>query len=105
MDINALAQALLSAIRQSNTSQLQTLDQGRRLYNTQINNAANASGLMYSTKPAFQQAQYAASTYLPSYNKINSSSAASEISTQSTIKDALDKIKAINDAAAELNAA
>ena len=103
MDINNLMQMLIQAMNNSRTSQLQTIDQSRRLYNAQVNNSANASGLLYSTKPAFQQAQYVSSEYLPKFTDINSKAEQSIINANNQAKEAAEKIKALNDAAAELN--
>ena len=102
IDINSLAQAIIQAMNNNRSAQLQTIDQTRRMYNSQINNAANASGLLYSTKPAFQQMQYLGGTYLPSFTKINTSTEESIINTNNSLQKALDNIKSLNDAANQL---
>lgn len=104
MDINQIGQALLDSINQNQSVQLQSMNQGLRNKFTDINNAANAAGLLYSTRPAAQQAQVVAGNFLPDFAKLQQQTSENTVSVQDALKKATEQIAAMNQAAAELRA-
>lgn len=102
--IRTMLAELLQAFQANKSAQYQSLDQSMRLYNSQVNNAANASGLLYSTRPGMQQAQYLAQKHLPAFEKATTNFATNEIKINNSVQDALDSIAKTNAAIADLNA-
>jgi hypothetical protein len=96
------AQAFLAALNAQNAAQTQSLDQNRLNMGAQINNAANARGLLYSTQPAYQYAQYTAQKYMPAYSKLAQQQQQQTQSVNTTLADITKKIQALNAAAAQL---
>lgn len=103
MDITAIAEALVQALQRSGQSQIASINQNQQLQFQANQNAANASGLLYSTKPGWQNAQFAADTTLPAITKVNTGVADGTISTKNSLKAALDKVAELNKATTELN--
>lgn len=103
MDINAIGQALIDAVNKNDLVQTQAYDQARRNKFTDINNAANATGLLYSTRPGAQQLQVLASDFVPQYAKLQQNTMQTNFDIRDTLKKATDQIAALNNAAAELN--
>lgn len=103
MDIESAQNELIKAIEEQTNVGLQNADVARNLYQQQINNANNASGTLFSSRPIFQGAQYAAKTYVPSVTKLQTSSADNIIKIKNTVQEALDQIQSYNEAAAQLN--
>lgn len=104
MDVTAIANALVEALQRSGQSQIASINQSQQLQFQANQNAANASGLLYSTKPGWQNAQFAADTTLPSLAKVNESVASGTVSAKNSLKAALDKVAELNKATTELNA-
>ena len=69
-----------------------------------INNAANASGLLYSTMPAYQQTVYNAATNLPALNKVLATNTTANLKDINSAIATANQIVANNAAAAKLNA-
>ena len=100
--LQAAAQAFLAALNASSAAQYNALDQNRLNMNAQINNANNATGTLYSTRPAFQMAQFAASKYMPAYAKLTQQTETAKTEANNSLNDVLKKINDLNTAAAQL---
>lgn len=103
MDLQALTNAVVSAINQANRSQLQALGTNRIMSDANINQQNSASGLLYSTRPQFQRLQNLSQEYLPDVAQVRQRTADSTVSTRTSLQQTLDKIKSLNEAAAELD--
>lgn len=102
--IDDLNKNLQDALLKSQNAAITGLNQQLRNQNAAINNAANASGLLYSGMPAFLQQQYVASTYLPAMQKLQANMAKQQMSGLDNAVTVANQIRAINQQVAKLNA-
>lgn len=104
MDYKALADALISALRDSTNSQLNLTDMNRRNYFEDINNRGAKRGTLFSTAGANQRSRYDAGTYLPARAGLQGSQQQKELNIKNDLLTTASKIEAMKKAAAELNA-
>lgn len=103
-DIVSIQNSLLDAATQQRQAEERAARQAKQLSLQQINNANNAAGTLFSTRPTFQGTQQVAGTYIPAVTKSAITWGKTNISTRNTVADALKKIQAYNEAANQLNA-
>lgn len=101
--INDLNKNLQDAILRSQQTQTVSLNQQLRNQEASINTAANASGLLYSTMPAFLQSQYIASTYEPAFAKQQANFAKQQYTGVENVLSVANQIRQMNQQANELN--
>lgn len=103
MDINAIANQLIQALRSATASNIRFEDLKMRNFNEDVMNKGAARGTLYSTAGANQQSRNFGTNYLPAVTKFNQQQQQAEISTNSAVLDAQRKIASMNRAATELN--
>lgn len=103
MDVEKAREELNKALENQLNVGLQGADIARNLYQQQINNANNAAGTLFSSRPIFQGSQYAAKTYIPNVTKLQQNYQQNLIKINDNVQQFLDQIKSYNEAAAKLN--
>lgn len=101
-DIVSIQNSLLDAAQQQRDAQDRAVRQANQLAAQQINNAANASGTLFSSRPIFQRTQQAAESYIPKMTESATNWGETTIKTRNTVADTLKQIQAYNQAAADL---
>ena len=101
-DIVNIQNSLLDAVQQQRDAQDKAAKQANQLAAQQINNANNASGTLFSSRPIFQRTQQAAGTYIPQVTENATNWGETTIKTRNTVADTLKQIQAYNQAAADL---
>lgn len=104
MDINAIAQQLINALRRSTESAVEFQGLQRRNFFEDTMNRGAARGTLYSTAGANQQSRYDATTYLPGVTDARQQQQQQEIKIKGDVLDTQRKIDSINRSAKELNA-
>jgi len=104
MDYKALADALISALKQNTQAGLGLLDVQRRNTFEDVNNRSARRGTLYSTAGANQQSRYDATKYLPGKAQLQAQGQQQELTIKSNLIDTQQKIDALKRAAGELNA-
>lgn len=103
MDINAIANQLIQAIKQSAQANLGFEDLKMRNFNEDVMNRGAARGTLYSTAGANQQSRYLGTTYLPKTTQIQQQAQQNELNVHSGVLDAQRKIQSLNRSANEIN--
>lgn len=103
-DVVNIQNSLIDAATQQRQAADRAAKQANNLALQQINASNAASGTLFSTRPTFQGAQQVAGTYLPAVTKNATTFGSTNVSTRNTVADALKRIQAYNQSAAELNA-
>lgn len=103
MDYNALANALIDALKQSTSAGLAQLDMARRNTFEDMNNRSSKRGTLYSTGGGAQQSRYDGTTYLPNQAKLRSQEQTGILGIKSNLISTQQKIDAMNKAASQLN--
>ena len=101
-DIVGIQNSLLDAAQQQRDAQDRAVRQANQLAAQQINNAANASGTLFSSRPIFQRTQQTAESYIPQVTESATNWGETTIKTRNTVADTLKQIQAYNQAASDL---
>lgn len=102
-DLTNIQNSLLDAVNKQRDIAQRNYQQQYTMQQRQANNANNAAGTLFSTRPTYQMANFAAQTYMPKMANAANIWGQTTIKTKNTVADALKKIQAFNDAAAKLN--
>lgn len=102
-DYKTLAQQLIDAVTASAAQETKNIEVQKGNAFSDINNSANASGVLYSTRPGFQKSRYIANTYEPAKAAIAMKPLTTQTTIASNLLDTTRAIDAQNKAAAILN--
>ena len=102
MDIESAKNELIKAMQDNLQVGLQNADIQRNLYQQQLNNANNATGTLFSSRPIFQGSQYAAKTYIPNVTKLQQKYQQNLLKINQNVDSVLEQIEAYNSAARQL---
>lgn len=103
MDFKTLAQQLIDAVSANAQSEGKALDVAKGNTFSQINNSANASGTLYSTRPAFLKSQFVSEKYEPAKAAIAMKPLTTQVTMASQLLETTRAIEAQNKAAQVLN--
>ena len=102
MDLEQAKNELNKALENQMNVGLQNADIQRNLYQQQLNNANNATGTLFSSRPIFQGSQYAAKTYIPNVTKLQQQYQQNLLKINDNVQSVIDQIAAYNKASEEL---
>lgn len=103
MDYKALADSLISALRESTQSGLNLLDTQRQNTFTDINNRSAKRGTLYSTAGANTQSRFDATKYLPAKAQLQGNQQQQELKVKGDMISTQQRIDAMKRAASDLN--